>query len=141
MLRGRHVRSGQAPVQQRVKLCSPGIDTRPPGRVPGGCGQRQESQQHTDMEGGNWHTSKKKKTSFDSGKHSFWYIKWLQKGLLQFCRQGVNNLLIRHLNCLVRDLNRRACVYFIRLNIVLHGIESICVSKLYIIIWRQKDAY
>lgn len=31
--------------------------------------------------------------------------KVLLSGLLLFCSQGVNNLLIRHLSCLVQDLN------------------------------------
>ena len=46
------VRAGQAALQQRVKLCSSGDHAGASGRVSGSRGQRQESQQHQDMEGG-----------------------------------------------------------------------------------------
>lgn len=58
MLWGGYVRRSQALIQQCVQLCSPCINISPPRRVPGSCGQCQESQQHTDMERGNGHINK-----------------------------------------------------------------------------------
>lgn len=52
MLQWRHVRGGQAIVQQCLQLCPSGLHPCSPRGVPERRGQRQEGQQHTNMEGG-----------------------------------------------------------------------------------------